>query len=592
MSALLALTAVACSSPPPTTELKGGATAPGPVQPTGPTEARGDAPPGSSIDFTVVLHRPGEAALRRFLERVDDPASPHYGEFIDPATIGRRFGLPMTDVLRVRTALEGAGFDILTLFPQRTSIGVRGTAAEIGDFFDVRIGSFRDETGRRYVAPLGEPVVPEALRPYVLGVAGLNGAPYPLDTLQAIPNAVGLLPEDAARAYNVDALHEQGFRGEGQTIAIVSFASFRTQDVEAFDREVQARQETPHEPPPVAESIERRPVLGGTDVNVGVVAQEVNLDIDTVRGVAPQAKILNYEAPLTTFQSFINGMVATIEQIVADAEADIVTISYGMCDTTALENGDPMLSDADRALADAAFQSARAEGISVFIASGDTGAFGCQRFLTSDIRPIPLWPGDDNDIVSVGGTLLSVRQDGRYLEETGWEDILTGGGTGGGINSRGEELPEYQADFYVGEQDNPNRLRQVPDVAAAADPNSGFFVAFPDEETFETLVGAVGGTSASTPFWAATMLLIRQKADQEGVGPLGFANDLFYAIAANPDVQNYGDGNRADEPFRDVVLGGNRLHDCLPGYDLATGLGSPNAGVLADEIIALLRSRQ
>jgi kumamolisin len=563
----------------------GGTTEPAGVADPALPEYIGDPGPGSSIDFTIVLRRPGERALQRFLDRVGDPASPQYREFIDAATIGRRFGLSNATLERVRSELETGGFEVLTIYPQRTSMAVRGSAPEIDAFFGVRMGTFEATDGRRYVAPLGDPVIPASLQRWVVGLAGLNGAPFPTLTGQAIPNAEGLLPEDAARAYNVDELHAQGLLGQNQTIAIVSFASFRVRDVELFDAEVQSRQETPHEPPPVRQSVESVPVLGGNPDRTGEVAQEVNLDIDVVRGAAPQAKILNYEAPLTSFQSFINGMIATIDQIVEEGRADIVSISYGMCDTTELVNGQPMLSDADRAAADAAFESARAAGVSVFIASGDTGAFGCQRFLLDDTRAIPLWPGDDDDIVSVGGTLLSVRENGEYLEEAGWEDIFTGSGTGGGLNSRQEALPEFQAQFQLPDV-NPDGVRQVPDVAAAADPNSGFFVAFPDAETGDTVVGAVGGTSASTPFWSATMLLIRQKAEQEGVGRLGFANDLLYAVAQRS--QDYGDPNRDDEPFRDVLIGGNRLHDCAPGYDLATGLGSPNAGVLADEIVALL----
>ncbi len=542
------------------------------------------------LDFSVVLRLAHQAAMRRFLHDLNDPTSPSYRRFLSPAEFGRRFGLPAREVGRVRAELQGAGFDVHSVYPQLTGISLSGPVGAIDEFFATRLGDFRDAGGRSYVAPLRDPVVPDSLRPSVTAVAGLNGLAFP--TPLAIPHGQGLLPDDAAKAYDATPLRDQGILGQGQTIAIVSFGSFRAKDVNAFDRAAEV------DAPPIAQSIEHVPVNGGNDDATGDIAGEVNLDVDVVRGMAPQAKILNYETPLNSLSSFIQGMGAAVNQVVADGRADIVSISYGLCDAQTLSDGSPFLSPGDRALAESAFAAARTAGISVFVASGDTGAFGCQRFDLDDTRVIPLWPGDSPNVISVGGTLLSVRQDGTYLQEAGWEDILSQSGTGGGVNPStltADALPPYQqGDLEVdgkttpvldGDR-NPDGHRQGPDVAASADPDSGFFSVSPGQGG-RPQGSPVGGTSAATPFWAASMLLIRQFAEQQGVGPLGFADDMLYRIAATK--MNYDGVDDPTEPFHDVVIGGNRSDDCRVGWDFATGLGSPDVAVLAQDVVEFLK---
>ncbi len=563
--------------------------APGVRPGTRPRRFVGATDRAKTMNFSVVLRLAHQEAMQAFLDAVNDPSSPEYRHFLTAAEFGRRFGLPAPEVDRIRNDLVGAGFTLNSVFPQRTSMSLRGTVGAIDDFFSTRIGDFRDTDGRPYVAPLHPPVVPATLRPSVTGVAGLNGAPAPPPL--AIPRGEGLFPKDAAKAYDITPLQQQGIDGNGQTIAIVSFASFREQDVNAFVHHVGL------DAPPVAQAIERVPVDGGNNDKTGDTSVEVNLDLDVVHGTAPQAKILNYEAPFTSLSSFVQGLGDAVNQVVSDGRANIVSISYGLCDATALEDGTPFLSPQDRKVTEQALAAARAAGVSVFVAAGDSGAFGCQRFDLNDTRVIPLWPGDSPNVVSVGGTLLNVRKDGTYLDETGWEDVLSQGGTGGGVNPE-DPAPDFQqGDLSVNGQNvpimdperNPKGDRQGPDVAASADPDSGFF-------TVHAVKGGnsvgepIGGTSAATPFWAATMLLIQQSSEQQGAGKLPFVDSLLYRIAA--DKMNYDGVDAPDEPFHDVVLGGNRSDDCRVGWDFATGLGSPNAAVLATDVVEALKQSQ
>ena len=526
----------------------------------GPTDPRG------RLEFSVVLRSPRQAALRRFLDGVNDPASPLYRRYLSALAFGRRFGPRDRDIAKTTRALGARGLHVVRVFPQRTAMDVSGPVSAVEGAFHVRMGAFVDRSGRRFMGSLSEPVVPADLRHVVAAVAGLNTGPVPAPF--DIPQG-GLTPTDAAKAYDVAPLHDQGIQGQGQTIAVISFASFRPGDVAEFDR-LAAVQSAP---------VEQVKVDGGSTEVATKNSDEVNLDLDVVRGVAPQGHIIDYEAPLTSIRSFSTGVSDAIDRVVQDGRADIVSMSWGLCDVARLADGTPWLSAGDRLRATRAFQAAVARGISVFVAAGDAGAYSCQRFDLADHRLTTTWPSDDPNVISVGGTLLSVRSDGGYLGETGWEDMLQSAGGGGGLNPV-DPRPTYQQGLGVDNQFS-NGKRQVPDVAAVADPDSGFFAVTPDPQTGRAEPNIVGGTSAATPFWAASMLLIKQFAQTQGVGKLGFVDPLLYRIA------NSAQGPQA---FHDVTLGGNRFNNCTPGWDYSTGLGSPDVAQLANAILAQLKS--
>jgi subtilase family serine protease len=524
----------------------------------------GPADPRGRLQFSVVLRTP-RRPIQRFLDGVNDPASPLYRHYLDANAFGRRFGPPARDITRAKRELEAGGLHVVRIYPQRTSIDLSGPVSAVSGVFGVRMGEFVDRTGRHFRAPLSDPVVPADLRTVISAVAGLNTGPVPatLDVPQG-----GLNPTDVAKAYDITPLRDQGIEGQGQTIAIVSFASFRPSDVDEFDRLAGIQ----------SGAVEQIKVNGGSTETTSANSGEVNLDIDVVRGVAPQAHIINYEAPISSIKSFTTGVSDVIDRIVQDGKADIVSMSWGLCDVAQLADGTPWLSKGDRLRATRAYQAAVAKGMSIFVASGDAGAFGCQRFDLADHRLTATWPSDDPNVVSVGGTLLSVRNDGSYLGETGWEDMLQAAGGGGGLNPT-DPRPSYQQGPGV-DNDRSNGKRQFPDVAAAADPDSGFFAVTPDPKTRQPQPNVVGGTSAATPFWAASMVLIKQFAQKQGVRSLGFVNPVLYRIASS---------SQGSSAFHDVKLGGNRFNNCTPGWDYSTGLGSPDVAGLAKAMVAELK---
>jgi subtilase family serine protease len=537
---------------PPTAPL----TADAPDMQLGPTD------PAEFVDYTVSLVLPGESELAAFLAGLNDPASADYRHYIDAGSFGARFGLPAAEIDAVVAWLEANRMEVVFRPPQRTSLTVRGRAADVERLFAVTLTDWQTAEGQRYHRPNGVPQLPASMIGRVASVVGLDNEPVVRPALAGIygtgvPNG-GMRPDEVAKAYEIDALHAAGFHGEGQTVAIVSFDTFYPADIDAWD----LRMGITAAPP-----VEKVSLADAPDTPTGD-NDEVSLDIEVIRGIAPAAQILNYEA-----DNRLSNFGRLVSRIVADGRADLVNISWGKCekyyDSTIMDSNEQELA--------AAFSA----GISIFVAAGDDGAYDCRRNRVSDSDPFArdLTPNVDSpssstSVISVGGTYLTVRQDGTYYDEAGWEEPLSGGGGGGGLSTV-YGRPAWQQGNGV-DNGQSNGMRQLPDVAGPADPSSGFIVVYtpPDDDQQVT---SIGGTSAAAPFWVGSMALVRQAANAQGIDSLGALGPLLYQVAAaRPDV------------FHDVVRGGNLLHQAGPGWDYSTGLGTPRVSPLADAIIAAL----
>ncbi len=498
-----------------------------------------------SIRFSLVLPL-RERALDRYLADLRNPRSPRYRRFLDARTFGDRFGLAPRALRRVRAAAAAAGLGLLGAYPQRTELAVAGGAGTVETLFGVRLRDYVDASGRRFHSPLGRARARGVLAALGVEAAGLSSRPQ--QTPEDLPGG-GLTPKVARRIYDVTPLHARGILGQGETVAIVSFDSFHDRDVHLFDRRFGIGG------PPV----KHVPVQGGAEVGEG--SSEVNLDIDTIRAMAPKAQILDFEAPGDAT------LAAMFNAIVADGRARIVSNSWGPCD-------DPVeLFRSDRRAAVQALKAMVAHGMTMFVASGDRGAYDCQQADERIHRPTVDFPSDTPWTVSVGGTYLEATAAGGYLQEFGWEDVLQGWGGGGG-NDPVERRPTWQRAPGV-IKPRSNGRRQSPDVSAASDPNTGF--ASIDGGSF----GFVGGTSAAAPFWAGSAALVAQYARRSHAGPLGFLAPLLYRLARS---------QQPFPPFHDVTQGGNRLDETTPGWDYSTGLGSPDVWNLARDVARTLRT--
>ncbi len=219
-------------------------------------------------------------------------------------------------------------------------------------------------------------------------------------------------------------------------------------------------------------------------------------------------------------------------------------------------------------------QATTQQGITFFAASGDNGATDFADLQATKLSPTPTtsFPTDDSWVTSVGGTTL--QRDGTAFQETAWN--ASGGASGGGFSSF-FPTPSYQLTLPTSVQNQLNNRRGVPDVAGDADPSTALAI-----YTSDAGWNLIGGTSASTPLWAAFMAIANQMAGH----PLGFINPALYKLAAS---------SAYTQDFHDITIGNNSVnrdgvqvqgYPAVPGWDPVTGLGTPVLDKLLPDLIA------
>ena len=240
-------------------------------------------------------------------------------------------------------------------------------------------------------------------------------------------------------------------------------------------------------------------------------ALEISLDVEWAHAIAPQATILLVEARSSSLADLMSAVSY------AKAQPNVVAVSMSW--------GGSEFSSETASAYDGVFTNT---GIVFFASSGDNGAG-------------VIWPSSSSNVVSVGGTTLNLDTTGAVLSETAWS------GSGGGVSAY-EPRPAYQTNYGL-----TNTKRSTPDISYDADPNTGVYVY--DSTPYHGASGwwDVGGTSAGAPQWAAIQALGQTTG-----------NNNFY-----PDAKQ-----SASSYFRDITSGSNG-YPAGPGYDLATGLGSP-----------------
>jgi kumamolisin len=168
-------------------------------------------------------------------------------------------------------------------------------------------------------------------------------------------------------------------------------------------------------------------------------------------------------------------------------------------------------------------------------------------------------------MTNVGGTTVSTDDKGEWQAEQAWFYAPLSQGTAGGVSALFER-PAWQEQLTVNRGEGQ---RLTPDIAAVADPFTGVKIVFDQQ----VLVG--GGTSLAAPIWAGIAAVTNQYLIDRGGQPLGDINPLLYRLA---------EGARLPA-FHDIVLGGNAVDTAAPGYDLVTGLGTPNVDNLAQGLL-------
>ena len=435
-----------------------------------------------------------------------------------------------------------------------------GPPSRVAEAFDVEIHDYRGKRGQEFYASPQQPQVPDGLRAEVAEFGRiLSYTPHHMSRPSFPPLEVpdrGLSPDALLRTYNVHRLAESGYTGKGQTIVIFAFDGFEQSDLDTFTSTFGL---------PALEPT----VVGGSPGNA---RGELTMDLEVAHAIAPDAQKVVVNARPTVEGG---GGYQRIGQMLEDTDRQFpgavwsFSIGWGC---------DKLITAADLTPVRSALIDAYEHGTSAFNASGDLAGLECKGGADWDSPPGPSDIGLDSvasipEMTNVGGTTLSTNADGDWLSEQAWFDVPLSQGTGGGVSVLYDRPPWQNGVTRNVAPERNNGKRMTPDVAAVADPFTGVKIVLDGQQ----VVG--GGTSQSAPIWAALTAVMNQFLVQNGGRQIGDLNPLLYAIAAGAPLP----------AFRDVVLGGNAVDLAGPGYDLVTGLGTPDIDNLVRNIQAFQR---
>ena len=579
--------------------------------------------------LTVLLARPPQvqAALDQFLQNQQDPASSDYHHWLTPIEFGERFGVSLHDIAAITQWLQSQNLQLDSVSDSRVRINFSGSAAAVGNAFGADMHYFT-VSGEKRISITAEPQLPAALAPVIQSIHGLytlinrpmhrmseqpgrfvaspSGGPTPQFTLSATSHVI--VPGDFAVIYDVNPAYTAGIFGFGQTIAIIGRSRVNNADIENFQALTLLPIQDPVTiiPPGALDPGPAQtapPAAGSPSGDQG----EATLDVTRSGSVAPGATV---ELVISASSATTDGIDIAMQYAV-DANpvpAHIMSISFGSCEANA--------GAAAVHFFDSLFSQGAAEGISIFVSSGDSAAAGCD--LAFQPPPASGQIQSPNVICSssyatcVGGTEFNDNPASTYwssingadftsalsyIPEGAWNEPQNGSafqvaGTGGGVSSV-IPTPPWQTGTGV---PAARAGRYTPDVAFSASGHDGYFacLAASGGTNSDCVVrsGSFGftvfsGTSAAAPDMAGITALLAQQ-----VGTLGNLNPTLYRLAATPtngvfhDVTPASSGVGAgcntsvpsmcnnSTPSPIGLMGGLAGFQVQTGYDEATGWGS------------------
>jgi kumamolisin len=477
---------------------------------------------------------PSLDAQRQLEQRVEK------GEVVPAEEIDKIYGANAATSDALKAWLKAEGFSIT----QSTADGIyaRAKVSQIAHSLEVTVGRVTKD-GVTFNAALTAPSLPSNVANGVTSINGLqpfrqankhlrrfvphDGNRLEVDAEEPAPNVANSPPylaSEILRAYNANAL---GVTGKGQTIAILI-------DTFPADGDLVAFWQRNNVPTTIAQ-VAKINVSGGA---LPAPSGEETLDAAWVSGIAPDAKVRIYATGSLSFVALDRALDRIIQDLPSHPDMRQLSISLGL--------GETFMSPGEVTTEHSKFLRLAAAGVNVFVSSGDAGSNPDGSGHGSGGPLQAEYESSDSAVVGVGGTSLRLNPAGGVSSEAAWS------GSGGGT-SRFFPRPAWQAGAGVPQ----GTKRLVPDVCAAADPNTGAFLVFNGKPT------QIGGTSWSAPIWAGLCALMNEARKKAGKPALGFLNPLIYPLIGSPAL-------------RDITSGSNGAFHAASGYDMVTGVGAPN----------------
>jgi pseudomonalisin len=516
-------------------------------------------------------------ALEALILAQHDPSSSLYHQWLTPETYAEQFGIAESDVTSTTNWLKGQGMLIEQVVNGGRQILFSGTSAQVEAAFHTTLQTYL-VNGEIHHANATDPEIPRLLSSVVSGVVSLHDfRAMPANVQAKAPNAENswffggkqysaLAPQDVATIYNATPLYAASIDGTGQSIAVLGRSNIDLAEVRIFRKNFSL----PAKDPEI--------VLAGTDPGILTNGDDVEsyLDVEWAGAIAKNAtiKFVVAGSSTTTDGIYLAAMYAVSHNV-----ASIVSLSYGLCEQSLGVSGNLFMNSL--------WQQATAQGISVLVSSGDSGAAGCDAMTAKSatggigVNGLGSTPyntavgGTQFDDASNHTTYWAATNDTAtqasalgYIPELAWNESSGSGlySTGGGKSSVYDK-PTWQAGFGVA----ADGKRDVPDVAFAAS------VQEPYEVFGNKVLMGVGGTSAATPVFASIMALVLQKVGQAQ----GLVNPVLYGLATSQK------NNKGAAVFHDITQGNNTVpgvtgYSAGAGFDMVTGLGSVDVATLVN----------
>ena len=583
---------------------------------------KGDTSNGAQVNLRVYLAGKDAAGLAEYAKAVSDSSSASYGKYLSAKKAQARFGATKAQVAAVKSWLRSNGLKVTGV--SQHYVSVTGDVAAAEKAFGTQLHNYT-KGAKTYRAPAKAASVPESLKGAVLTVTGLDNAPHksthddqlpPPETVfrnsgpfssyygsniaSTLPDAYGSKIPYAIKGYTGKQLRAAygagSYTGKGVRVAITD--AYASPSI-AFDAQTYAGK---HGDAKWAtgqlHQVLPKKYTNTKDCSAAGWYGEETLDVEAVHAVAPAADVTYVGAA----SCMDNDLLDSLSKVVDNHLADIVSNSWGDIEA----NQTPDLA----AAYDQVFQFGAVEGIGFYFSSGDNG----DEVANTKTKQVDT-PANSAWVTAVGGTSLAVGKNDTYQWETGWgtEKALLSAdgkswtnfpgaftsGAGGGTSKTVAE-PYYQKGIVpdaLATANSADGNRVVPDIAAIADPNTGFLVGqtqtLPDGKTQAYDEYRIGGTSLAAPVIAAVQALAQEA---HGGKALGFANPEIYARYGKGvyhDVVDKPTGKDLAVARVDFVngydatgglatsvrsLGKDSSLSAVKGYDDVTGVGSPANG--------------
>jgi subtilase family serine protease len=496
----------------------------------------GRLPATQSMRLVLVLPLRNQAALDSLLRDLYDPSSSSYHQFLTVDEFTARFGPSQEDYDAVTSFAKTKGLTVVGTSRNRMNVDVSGSVANIEGALHVTMSTYQHPTeNRTFYAPDREPTPDLSVR--LWHIAGLDNYSIPVPALVRRPPGVqpaattGSCPSASFCGSDMRAAYYGGtaLTGAGQTLGLLEYFGTDLADLKTYFKNAGQTNNVPIT------------LLSTDGTSTSCLA---SADCDDTEQTIDMTQAIGMAPGLSSLVMY----VGSVDSAIFNAMATASPLNAQLSSSWTWHPADPNTDNPY-------FQEFAAQGQNLFQAAGDSAKW---------TRSSEIYPADDAFLTSVGGTDLETSSaGGPWSSETAWAD------GGGGISPDKYAIPSWQTATAAGCSNCSQTLRNGPDVSANA--NYTFYVCA-DQTT--CTANEYGGTSFATPMWAGYLALANQQQAANGGKPLGFINPTLYTI---------GLGSSYHTDFHDIT-GGSNGYPATVGYDLATGLGSPNGSGLINSL--------